>query len=175
MLFLTPSFSLYIIGNLFLFAFDNGDMLSPKRHVLIALLFIFQILLFLREKLFTVANYIVNSVDKKKLSWNTPNRRSTTVSSEFTPFIDFGKFNFQRSTRWTARTNCVSESIKKTALNFEFRSGLERESKICSIYNLLRSPFLFDFHQDWQVVELYIYYFIKSFTRTWISIEIVRA
>ena len=67
MLFLTPSFSLYIIGNLFLFAFDNGDMLLPKRHVLIALLFIFQSLLFLR-KLFTVANYIVNSVDKKKLS-----------------------------------------------------------------------------------------------------------
>ena len=68
MLFLTPSFSLYIIGNLFLFAFDNGDMLLPKRHVLIALLFIFQSLLFLRKKLFTVANYIVNSVDKKKLS-----------------------------------------------------------------------------------------------------------
>ena len=165
MLFLTPSFSLYIIGNLFLFAFDKGDMLLPKRHVLIALLFIFQSLLFLRKKLFTVANYIVNSVDKKKLSWNTPNRRSITVSSEFYAFYWF----------WQIQIQCVSESIKKTALNFNFRSGLERESKICSIYNLLRSPFLFDFHQDWQVVELYIYYFIKSFTRTWISIEIVRA
>ena len=165
MLFLTPSFSLYIIGNLFLFAFDKGDMLLPKRHVLIALLFIFQSLLFLRKKLFTVANYIVNAVDKKKLSCNTPNRRSTTVSSEFYAFYWF----------WQIQIRCVSESIKKTALNFNFRSGLERESKICSIYNLLRSPFLFDFHQDWQVVELYIYYFIKSFTRTWISIEIVRA
>ena len=94
MLFLTPSFSLYIIGNLFLFAFDNGDMLSPKRHVLIALLFIFQSLLFLREKLFTVANYIVNSVEKKKLSWNTPNRRSTTVSSEFYAFYWFWQIHF---------------------------------------------------------------------------------
>ena len=175
MLFLTPSFSLYIIGNLFLFAFDNGDMLSPKRHVLIALLFIFQSLLFLWKKLFTVANYIVNSVDKKNCHEIPLTDAAPQFLQNFMPFIDFGKFNFQRSTRWTARTNCVSESIKKTALNFKFRSGLERESKICSIYNLLRSPFLFDFHQDWQVVELYIYYFIKSFKRTWISIEIVRA